>query len=124
MTKHIYLIRGVTPCSLGGGYQLCREHYAFTFNLFSNLNKSKQYAPFKLFPGGKERPGRDTDPSPTSSAVVMKGQSYTSTPPMHLTACTEPQCLYKGDFYLYFTGRLDVQLQRQGVSVFGLEKVT
>jgi hypothetical protein len=22
---------------------------------------------------GKERPGRDTDPSPTSSAVVMKG---------------------------------------------------
>ena len=25
------------------------------------------------FPGGKERPGRDTDPSPPSSAVVMKG---------------------------------------------------
>ena len=24
------------------------------------------------FPGGKERPGRDADPSPTSSAVVMK----------------------------------------------------
>ena len=25
------------------------------------------------FPGGKERPGRDTDPSPPSSAVVIKG---------------------------------------------------
>jgi len=25
-----------------------------------------------VFPGGKERPGRDADPSPPSSAVVMK----------------------------------------------------
>ena len=25
------------------------------------------------FPGGKERSGRDADPSPLSSAVVMKG---------------------------------------------------
>ena len=25
-----------------------------------------------MFPGGKERPGRDADPSPPSSAVVMK----------------------------------------------------
>jgi hypothetical protein len=30
----------------------------------------------------------------------MKEQSYTSTPPMGRTACTEPQCLYKGDLYL------------------------
>jgi len=30
------------------------------------------------FPGGKERPGRDADPSPPSSAVVMKEKSYTS----------------------------------------------
>jgi len=28
--------------------------------------------------------------------VVMKGYSRTSTPPMGRTACTEPQCLYKG----------------------------
>ena len=27
----------------------------------------------RIFPEGKERPGRDTDPSPPSSAVVMKG---------------------------------------------------
>jgi len=55
------------------------------------------------FPGGKERPGRDADHSPPSSAMVMKEQSYTSTPPMGRTACTEPQCLYKGDRYLYHT---------------------
>jgi hypothetical protein len=27
----------------------------------------------RFFPGGKERPGRDADPSPPSSAVVKKG---------------------------------------------------
>ena len=32
-----------------------------------------------------------------SSAVVMRGQSYTSAPCMGRTACTELQCLYKGD---------------------------
>jgi hypothetical protein len=35
-----------------------------------------------------------------SSAMVMKEHSYTSTPPMGRTACTEPQCLYKGALYL------------------------
>ena len=38
---------------------------------------------------------------PNSNAVVMKGKSYISTPPVGSTACTEPQCLYKGDLYLY-----------------------
>ena len=42
----------------------------------------------RVFPGGKERPGRDAVPSPPSSAVVKKGESYTSTPPMDRTACT------------------------------------
>jgi len=27
---------------------------------------------YQVFPRGKERPGRDADPSPPSSAVVMK----------------------------------------------------
>ena len=31
------------------------------------------YNGYRVFPGGKERPGRDADPLPTSSAVVMKG---------------------------------------------------
>jgi hypothetical protein len=41
------------------------------------------------------------DPSPPSRAVVLKGKSYTSTPPMGCTACTEPQCLYKGALSTY-----------------------
>ena len=62
---------------------------------------SLMYNGYRVFPGGKERPGRDADPSPPSSAVVKKDYSYTSTPPMGRTACTEPQCLHKGAFYLY-----------------------
>ena len=31
------------------------------------------YNGYRIFDGGKERPERDADPSPTSSAVVMKG---------------------------------------------------
>jgi len=50
---------------------------------------------------GKERPERDADPSPTSSAVGNKEYSSTSTPPMSRTACTEPQCLYRGALYRY-----------------------
>ena len=30
------------------------------------------YNGYEVFPGGKERPGGDADPSPPSSAVVMK----------------------------------------------------
>ena len=57
------------------------------------------YNGYRVFPGGKERPGRDVDPSPPSSSVVVKEQSYTSTPSIGRTACTEPQCLYKGAIY-------------------------
>ena len=60
------------------------------------------YNGYRVFPGGKERPGRDADSSTLSSAEVMKKQSYTSTLPMGLTACTEPQCLHKGALYLTF----------------------
>jgi hypothetical protein len=51
------------------------------------------YNGYRAFPGGKKLPGRDADSSSPSSAVVMKGYSYTSTPPTGRTACTEPQCL-------------------------------
>jgi hypothetical protein len=59
------------------------------------------YNGYRVFLGGKERPGRDADLSPPSTYVVMKEYRYTSTPPVGRTACTEPQCLYKGDLYLY-----------------------
>ena len=58
------------------------------------------YNGYRVLPGGKLRPGRDADPSAPSNAVVKKGYSYTSTPPMGRRACTEPQCLYKGALYL------------------------
>jgi len=49
------------------------------------------------FPG--IRSGRGADLS-APSAVVLKKQSYTCITPMGRTACTEPQCLYKGALYL------------------------
>ena len=58
------------------------------------------YSGYWVFPGGKERPGRDADPTPPSSAVVKKGQSYTSTPlwavrPVQsLSACTRVHFLH------------------------------
>ena len=63
--------------------------------------------PLKWVPSlsrGEERPGRDADPSPPSSAVVKKEQSYTSTPPL---GRTEPQCLYKGALYLLLVIKQD-----------------
>jgi hypothetical protein len=39
------------------------------------------YNRYWVFPRGKERPGRDANPSSSSSAVIMKGYSYTSTHP-------------------------------------------
>jgi len=54
------------------------------------MKMSLLYIGYRVFPGGREWPGRDADPSPPSNAVVKKGQSYTSTAPMGHTACTEP----------------------------------
>ena len=33
--------------------------------------------------------------------------SYTSTPPIGCTACTEPQCLYKGALYLLYVPKIN-----------------
>ena len=52
-------------------------------------------------PGVKSGRGVKLTPHLLLVLSVMKEQSYTSTPPMDRTACTEPQCLYKGDLYLY-----------------------
>jgi hypothetical protein len=65
------------------------------------------YNGYRVFPGDKERPGRDADPSPPSPAVVTKEYSYTSTPSTGRTACTGPQCLYRGA--LYFTPVLQAE---------------
>ena len=52
------------------------------------------------FPGVKSGRGVTLTPQPLLVPLVMKEYSYTSTPPTGRTACTEPQCLYKGDLYL------------------------
>jgi len=62
--------------------------------------------PVQWVPGlscGKEQPELDADPSTPSSAIVKKEYSYTSNSCMVCMPCTEPQCLYKGALYLYFT---------------------
>jgi len=56
-----------------------------------------------FFPGVKSGRGLIMTPHPLLVPLVMKEYSYTSTPLMGYTACTEPQCLYKGDLYLYLT---------------------
>ena len=41
---------------------------------FPHLSRpSLLYSGYRVFPGGKERPECDADPSPPTSAVVMKG---------------------------------------------------
>ena len=52
------------------------------------------YNGYRVFPAGKERPGREADPSHISSALVKKEYNYTSTPPTGRTACTGHQYLY------------------------------
>ena len=52
----------------------------------------------------------------------MEEYSYNSTPPMGRTACTEPQCLYKGALYLYLFLPVHVQTEfiyHQSVLVYG-----
>jgi len=65
-SKQIHL-----TCSLRGGTVGCTDlPWGPTIVLYNR---------YRVFPGGKERPGRDADPSPPSAAVVKKEWSYTST---------------------------------------------
>jgi hypothetical protein len=48
------------------------------------------------FPGVKSSRGVTLTPHLLLVLLVMKELSYTSTPPVGRTPCTEPQCLYKG----------------------------
>ena len=94
------------------------------------------YNGYRVFPGGKERPGRNADLSPllvrwsrTNRAIplfplraVRPIQSliactgvhftftYTSTPPMGHTVFTEPQCLYKGALCLLLQSQHSINI--------------
>ena len=58
------------------------------------------YKGYRVFPGGKERPGRDADRSPLlvpwsrKSRVIPLFPLWAVWPVQSLSACTEPQCLY------------------------------
>jgi len=58
------------------------------------------YNGYQVFPGGKERPGRDADPSPLLVPWSRKSRAIPLLPlwvvraVQRLSACTEPQCLY------------------------------
>jgi len=53
------------------------------------------------FLGVKSSRGVTLTPHPLLVPQSKKGKSYTSTPTMGHTACTEPQSLYKGALYLF-----------------------
>jgi hypothetical protein len=69
------------------------------------------------FPGVKSGWGVTLTPHPLLVPLVMKEWSYTSTPPMGRTACTEPQCLYKGALYHMIWYICYLQLVWQPVAV-------
>ena len=69
------------------------------------------YNGYRFFPGGKERPGRDADPSPLLMPWSWKGRAipllslWAVRPVQSLSGCTRVhftllQCLYKGALYL------------------------
>jgi hypothetical protein len=64
VTATDWTVRGSNP---GGGesFRTCPDRSWGPPSLLYNGDR--------VFPGGKERPGRDTDPSSLSSAVVMNG---------------------------------------------------
>jgi hypothetical protein len=56
-------------------------------------------------------------------ASVPVQYSYTSTPPMRRTACTEPQCLYKGAVYPTFMCHMSLVLKVLLQNSFNCHKV-
>jgi len=64
-----------------------------------------------VFPGGKEQPGRDADYSPPSNAVGHERVDLHLYSQYGPTVFTEPQCLYKGDLYLFLPFTTYLMLQ-------------
>ena len=65
-----------------------------------------------FLPRVKSGRGVTLTPHPLLVPMIMKEESYTSTPPMGRTACIEPQCLYMGALYLSLIsiyGHIDVK---------------
>ena len=99
-TGHDYICGAGSVLGMMTGYELgggVRDFPHVSRTALGPTQPPVQWA--RVVSGSKVQPGRGVDPSPSSSAVVKEEQSYTSTPPMGLTACTETQCLYEGAIY-------------------------
>jgi hypothetical protein len=74
-----------------------RVHFTFTFGHERvELYLYSPYGPYSLY-----RASVPVQVCTLPLPLVMKELSYTSTPCMGRTTCTELQCLYKGALYLY-----------------------
>ena len=112
----VWTLRGSSP---GGGeiFRTCPDR--------PQDPPSFLYNGYRVFPGGRVKSGRDVTltPHPLLVPLVMKEQSYTSNTPIGRTACTEPQCLFKGDLYLFYhEPNTDLKILRaefEGVQTFG-----
>jgi len=69
------------------------------------------YNGYRVFPVDKERPGRDADPSPSSSAVSHERvELYLYSPYGPYSLYRASVCLYKNDLYLYLLSNRDCLL--------------
>ena len=100
-------MRPISVVGIATGYELydpgIESRWGRDFPYLSRPALGTTQPPVQCVPGlswGKERQGREANPSPPSSVVVKKEYRYTSTPPMGRMSCTEPQCLYKGALHL------------------------
>ena len=74
------------------------------------------YKGYRVFPGGKERPGRDADPLTSSTAVVMKGYSpYGPYGLYRASGATDRKCYPKIIIHVLFI----VSLDKRSISLKG-----
>jgi len=86
------------------------------------------YNGYRVFPGGKKRPGRDSDPSPPSSAVGRERVElylYSLYGPYGLYRASVPVQGFTSSFFFFGTeGREDTQLRTFRVYVITVYSVT
>jgi len=121
---HVNLVQYLIYCGMGSivgiasGYGLDRpgieSHWGARFSAPVQTGPGAHPASCTMgtgsFPGVKSGRGVTLTPHP----LLVPWSRKTSTPPMGRTACTMPQCLYKGARYLYLYLLLGLLLQEIG----------
>jgi hypothetical protein len=75
----------------------------------------------RSFPRVKSGRGVTRTPHTLLMPLVMQEYSYTSTPLMGRTACTEAQCLWKGALYLYLAPWLRPWKKMKSLAIPGIQ---